>query len=85
MKLEALIDSRKVFDIIAKDSKTAEKRLQIDDFALKQDYENGNLDFNGWVPGADNAADPLTKFKISTLSLLYKIMLTNHFNANILV
>lgn len=44
LTLEAIIDSNSVFDVLAKDSATAEKRLQIDIFALRESYSKGELD-----------------------------------------
>lgn len=44
--LEALVDSKTVFDIVAKQSQTTEKRLQIDAMALRQSYDGGK--WRGW-------------------------------------
>lgn len=61
VKLEALIDSKTVFDVVAKDGRTNERRLQIDVHALKESYTRGELTRIGWIPGHRNPADTLTK------------------------
>lgn len=63
--IEALVDSKTVFDVVAKDAKTSERRLQIDVHALRESYARGELTRLGWIPGNKNPADTLTK--ISTL------------------
>lgn len=77
IKLEALIDSKTVFNVIAKDGKTSEKRLQIDVLALRQSYDLGELDRIAWIPGKRNPADSLTKPVLTTSSPLYQVMKTN--------
>lgn len=79
IRLEALIDSKTVFNVIAKDGQTAERRLQIDVLALRQSYDIGELDRLAWIPGKDNPADPLTKPVTNTTSPLFSIMTTNKF------
>ena len=79
VKLEALVDSKTVFDVIARDAQTSERRLQIDVLALRQSYDRGELDRIAWIPGDKNAADPLTKYVLSKTSPLYMIMTTNKF------
>ena len=81
MMIEALVDSKTVFDVIAKDAKTTERRLRIDVMALRQSYDAGELEKVGWFPGEENAADPLTKYMLSLVSPLYKIMATNKFES----
>lgn len=63
--IDAVIDSITVFDVIAKRSQTTEKRLQIDVLSLRENHDRGDLDNFGWLPGHLNAADPLTKYKLS--------------------
>lgn len=60
LSTEALTDSNSVFNVIAKRSKAAEKRLQIDVLTLMESYDNGEINTLGWFPGLLNAADPLT-------------------------
>ena len=80
VKLEVMIDSRTVFNVIAKDGQTAEKRLQIDVLALRQSYDAGELEQFSWIPGSVNPADALTKPVISLKSPLYMMMSTNVFD-----
>ena len=80
IKLEVMIDSRTVFNVIAKDGQTVEKRLQIDVLALRQSYDVGELEKFSWIPGSANPADALTKPVISFKSPLYIIMSTNAFD-----
>lgn len=63
MAIDAIIDSKTVFYVIAKRSQTSEKRLQIDVLSLRENYDNGNLNNFGWLPGELNAADPLKRYK----------------------
>ena len=77
--IEAMIDSRTVFNVVAKKAKTTERRLQIDIFALRQSYDTGELNRIAWIPGQSNPADPLTKPALSKSSPLFKIMTTNKF------
>lgn len=79
MFIGAIIDSKTVFDIIAKRSQTTLKRLQIDVLSLRENYDSGDLDNLGWLPGHLNAADSLTEYKLSLISPLYIIMATNRF------
>ena len=79
IKLEAMVDSKTVFDVIARDSQTAERRLQIDVLALRQSYNCGELDRLGWIPGEKNGADPLTKYALAKTTALYMMMKYNYF------
>lgn len=40
VKMEAYVDRRSVFDVIAKEINTTEKILQIDIYAIRQSYAN---------------------------------------------
>jgi hypothetical protein len=62
--VDAFVDSRTTFDCVAKQSATLEKRLAIDISALRQSYTLGELNCIGWIPGADNPADGLTRSTI---------------------
>lgn len=59
--VDAYVDSRTVFNIVAKASPTLEKRLQIDVHALQQSHERGELRYLAWIPGTENCADGLTR------------------------
>lgn len=75
--IEAIIDSKTMFNVIARDGQTTERRLQIDIFALRQSYDNGELRRISWIPGTANPADALTKPVLNTRSPLFKLMQTN--------
>lgn len=78
--LDAMVDSKTVFDVIAKDAKTTERRLQIDVIALRQSYDMGELNRLAWIPGIMNASDPLTKdYVLKRNTPLYIIMASNKF------
>ena len=79
MRIEALIDSKTVFNVVAKDGKTAERILQIDILAHRQSYDIGELDRIAWIPGNTNPADSFTKTILSTTSPLFHIMQKNKF------
>lgn len=59
--LEEFVESRTLFNVIAKDSRTAERRILIIVFALRESYRRGALKRIGWIPGNENAADIFTK------------------------
>lgn len=77
LKIEAYVDSRSTFDIVAKQGKTVEKRLQIDIHCLKQSYSNGELSKLGWIQGVSNPADSMTKNVMKDISPLKEIMRSN--------
>ena len=74
MSIEAMIDSKTVFNVVAKEGKITEKRLQIDILALRQSYDGGELKHIAWIPGDINPEDPLTKPNFNTKTTLYTIM-----------
>ena len=76
-------DSRTVFNVIAKQSSTTEKRLQIDVNALRESYRKGELSSLAWIPGASNPADGLTKGPIKASHPLWKLMRTNHIDLEV--
>lgn len=55
--LDGYVDSKTVFDIIARRGPTLEKRLQIDAHALRESYFKGELRRLAWIEGKKNAAD----------------------------
>lgn len=77
--IETLVDSKTVFEIVAKQAQTTEKRLKIDAVTLMQSYDEGELEKMGWFPGYLNPADPLTKLILSLATPLFLIMQTNKF------
>lgn len=77
--LDAYVDSRTLFDVIARDGRTSEKRLQIDIHALRQSYSQGELQQLGWIPSELNPADALSKTIVKpTETPLWKLMRTNN-------
>ena len=61
VQIHSFVDSRTVFNVVAKQATTSEKRLQIDINALRQSYQLGEMHYFGWIPGEQNVADGLTK------------------------
>lgn len=53
MDLEAYTDWKTLFNIVAKDEATKERRLQIDFFALRESYEEGEFSRIWWIPGGN--------------------------------
>ena len=58
-----LTDSKQVFDVLTKGSRTAEHRLMIDILAAREAYMREDIESIGLVPSSDNLADGLTKWK----------------------
>ena len=77
LKIEAMIDSKTVFNVIAKDSQTTERRLQIDALGIRQSYNTVELSKLSWIPGTLNLADPLTKPMLNKMTPLYNAMMKN--------
>lgn len=59
MKIDSYVDSKTLFDIVAKESGTTENRILIDIFALRDSYEKGELARITWIPGISNPANGL--------------------------
>lgn len=59
--IEAYVDSQSVFEVMAKQQKTVEKRLKSDIKCLKESYGNGELSIMRWFPGGLNPADDMVK------------------------
>lgn len=53
------LNGRPVIHMI--DEATTKERLQLEVFALQESYERGELSRIGWIPGAANVEDALTK------------------------
>lgn len=66
IELEAFEDSRTLINVIANNSITAERGLQIDVCALAESYRKGELRNFGWVPSRENAAHVLKEDILST-------------------
>lgn len=72
-----MVYRRIVFDVVPRDSATAELRLQIDVLEFRQSYNNGELSKIPWMTGSDNLADSLTMAILTTTFPLYMIMQTD--------
>lgn len=59
--LDAYVDSKTVFDVIAVNGHTTERRLRIDISALRSSYANGERNTLTWIPEKITAAEALTK------------------------
>ena len=61
LPLYMLTDSRGLFDMITRNSYSAERRLMIDMAATRQAYRRREIDGVAHVAGADNPADAMAK------------------------
>ena len=75
-----LMVSKPVFEIVANDGKTVEKRLQIDIHSVKESLKKGELKSLSWFPGILNPSDGLTKGIINDNHPLWKIITKNKFS-----
>ena len=75
----AHVDSRTVFNTVAKHNSTLEKRLQIDVHSIRQSYRRGEIYSLSWISGKTNPADGLTKGPISASHPLWRLMVTNQY------
>lgn len=70
--IDCPVDSRTLFNVIAKYDRTSEKRLQIDIFELRESYAAGDMQRLSWIPGVGNPADALTREKVMPTSPITK-------------
>ena len=75
--IDAYVDSKTLFNVIAKQSSTTEKRLQIDICSLKESHARNELRTLGWIPESSNIADALTKPCTSLSHPIWNVMNTN--------
>ena len=68
LPITLLTDSKSLFDILTKGSRTSEKRLMLDVAAAREGYRIGAISNIGFVRTAKNIADALTK-KMCTAAL----------------
>ena len=61
--MHLLTDSKSLFDVISKGSRTSEKRIMLDIHATKQAYQSREISNIGFVRSENNLADGLTKEK----------------------
>lgn len=80
--INGYVDSRTLFNVVAKSSATLEKRLQIDVHALREATENKELNTLSWIPGNENYADGLTKGIVSDNHPLWKLITSNKVQVN---
>ncbi len=78
--IHTYVDSKTLFNVVAKDAKTLEKRLQIDVWSIRESLKNGELKLLSWIPGKFNFADGLTKELINEHHPLWKLMQKNEIN-----
>lgn len=78
--IDGFIDSKTVFNVVAKAGATLEKRLQIDVSALRESHDRNELRCLSWIPGHENYADGLTKDTFSAEHPLWNLMKTNKVN-----
>lgn len=77
LRIYGIVDSRTLLNIVVKSSRTLEKRLQIDVFALRESHLRGELRYLAWTPGTMNPADGLTKGMVKNSHPLWQLMCTN--------
>jgi len=59
--LHLFTDSKSLFDVISKGSKTSEKRLMLDIACTREGFARGDISNIGFIRTRDNLADGLTK------------------------
>lgn len=77
LPLHAYVDSKTLFNVIAKDASTTEKRLQIDVHVIRESRDKRELETLAWIPGKTNPADGLTKGIIGNDHPLWKVINSN--------
>lgn len=77
IRIDSYVDSKSVFDIIAKDGCTTERRLQTYIHTLKESYERGELANLSCISVEKNPADTLTKETVKLFCPLLTLMNTN--------
>lgn len=79
LDIEVVTDVRTVFNGVAKDWPTTERRLQIDIWALREAYTNGEVGKICWIPGMNNLEDGSTKNVVGKDTLLCHLVTSTHF------
>lgn len=75
--IDGYVDSKTLFNIVAKQGITLEKRLQIDVFSIRESHKKGELRYLGCIPGTENVADGLTKGIVTNSHPLWKLIISN--------
>lgn len=61
LKMKTYTDSKLLFDVITRNTITAEKRLTVHNRAIRQAYTHMDLDAVVWIRSDNNPGDALTK------------------------
>lgn len=77
VETESFVESSALFNVIAENSSTAGRGLQIDVWALRENYKLGELRRIGQIPERKKAADVLAKEIISINTAMFLLMRTN--------
>ena len=75
--MHLLMDSKFLFDIISKGSRTSEKRIMLDIHSALEAYQTQEISNIGFVRSCDNLADGLTKKKMQ--KALFNLLQTGIF------
>ena len=82
--MDVYVDSKTLFNIVAKDGNTAEKRLKIDMWAIRESYDKKEIRNIYWIASSMNLADQLTKPILLNDTALWNVMKTNKINTEAL-
>lgn len=74
--IEAFVDSRTVFEVVEKQGRTYEKRLQIDINSLPKSYDSGEPRKPAWIRGTSKPAELLTKIAMKDENPLTDLIMT---------
>ena len=75
--IDCYVDSRTLFNVVARFASTLEKRLQIDVLSLREAHDAKDIRSIAWIPGKENIADGLTKGLVGDAHPLWKLMKSN--------
>lgn len=73
LPINVFIDSRTLFNFVAKEGNTKGKRLQIDISALRESYTGDELNTLSWILSDQKITDATIKFSISKCSAFFKL------------
>lgn len=75
LQIDAYVYCKTLFDFVVENGGSTEKRLQIDIYALRENYDVGELTNKlNWIASKKNPADPLTKKQFSDNNPLLQLM-----------
>lgn len=72
--IKAYVDSCTLFRVSTKDNNTADRRLQIDVFALREGNRRSDLKNLGEIPRMENGTDVPIKEEFSKKTAVWKLM-----------